>query len=435
MSILEFYFLFLSAMILIVPSGSKHVGKNIFTNITNHGVLIVTGTSVSTLFLFHWEHDRSPEFYVTNLSFPVVLTNSQSVSFKFSSFSSDYPKLVAVLKEFIQFAVQSLSLYLSSLSSYPIYFKGTGSFRSMSENEQSKLIKGIRSVLNNKTLSPFYFESSFARIISGEEEASSSWAAVNFYQKSLQQSSLGFGAASSLSTSGIIDLQESSLELSFFLPSQNIMNNLFQYRMGGQKSWNLYAASYQDYGYKSGFNRHLEEVANSVFVPPNSAVVPSALDYCFYSGYSENRWNTNKTYNVQIWGPAVPAGNQLSLCMESLSQLLFQDSDTFCDRVYKDECGIDGEYQPNFSLLAEEGDKLQFVGLSIIPIAWEFLNLPAVASIQQFQEASATICMMTFDDIMSYYEANPAYLKTPELAETLPYFCMLNSYILVILLG
>ena len=73
------------------------------------------------------------------------------------------------------------------------------------------------------------------------------------------------------------------------------------------------------------------------------AVVPRALDYCLFAGYSEavqvplkkDGNNVVGEYvSVEIHGPAVPAGDQMERCMQSLRGLLHIEKNTFCDEVF-----------------------------------------------------------------------------------------------------
>lgn len=63
---------------------------------------------------------------------------------------------------------------------YPIYLKGTGGLRTLSQSERVRIIGCVRELFHNKTYNPFDFDDERARVISGEEEAIYGWVGVNF---------------------------------------------------------------------------------------------------------------------------------------------------------------------------------------------------------------------------------------------------------------
>ena len=156
-------------------------------------------------------------------------------------------------------------------------------------------------------------------------------------------------------------------------------------------------------------------------------MVPSTLDYCFHSGYTENVENSNKTLNVELWGPTVPAGNQMDLCMQSLREQLLLEGNQMCDMAYDGECAFKERYQPQLA----QSQLLGFVGMSALQFAMTFLNVPMTSSISTIKAAGADICSMTFSDIMGYYENNPSFIPIRDISINLPYFCFISSYITV----
>jgi hypothetical protein len=85
---------------------------------------------------------------------------------------------------------------------------------------------------------------------------------------------------------------------------------------------------------------------------PSKAVVPRALDYCFFAGYSEGvsvasaqkeegqggGKKGGEVVSVEVHGPAVPAGDQMDRCAQSLRRLLrTEQNKAFCDEVYGGE--------------------------------------------------------------------------------------------------
>ena len=127
------------------------------------------------------------------------------------------------LIKLLNFAKNTLVGLESDFSTYPIFFKATGGMREMPVSAREVVMSQVRHVLSNKTICPFYFTNDMARVISGEEEAIYSWAAVNFLLGNLIPQSIGSGTAAatqSNSTYGTIDLGGASSQIAFFVPSQ-----------------------------------------------------------------------------------------------------------------------------------------------------------------------------------------------------------------------
>ena len=68
--------------------------------------------------------------------------------------------------------------------------------------------------------------------------------------------------------------------------------------------------------------------------------------------------------------------------------------------MYHGDCSIAGAYQPPLP----NGAHGKFIGTSSLLVPWKFLMLPATASLAQIKAQASSICQMSFDDIMFYYE-------------------------------
>ena len=291
-------------------------------------------------------------------------------------------------------------------------------------------MKSVRVLLSNKNLCPFYFRDDFARVISGEEEAVYAWSAANFLMGRLLPPLKGTGEAEPInSTYGTVDMGGSSCQIAFFVPTQDISEGLFKLHIGDQKHWNLYAKSFLQYGHVSARKRHLKSIADDATsnMYLNSAVVPQALNYCFHAGYSENVLNSDGTAQVEVYGPAVPAGDQFERCLKALQPLMRKSEGAFCNAVYDGECSIGGAYQPAIPNEKDSG----FIGISSYIYAWTFLKMPSTATLDQFRVRAREICSLSFSDVLLYYEGMNMF--DGDLADYLPYYCFLSSYTLTLL--
>lgn len=208
---------------------------------------------------------------------------------------------------------------------------------------------------------------------------------------------------------------------------QDISEGLFKFQIGGQKHWNVYTKSFLQFGHVSARQRHVsglaEEAASQSDLSP--AVVPQALDYCFFSGYSENVYPTstaNKDTRVLISGPPVPAQDQFDRCLEQVRPLLVKYNNDYCNVVYSGQCSINGAYQPSVS------DVKHFIGTSSYRYPWKILLLPDTAPLSHFRKRAEFVCSMSFSQVIHYYEVNNFDSIDDKLGEMIPNYCFLASY-------
>ena len=296
-----------------------------------------------------------------------------------------------------------------------------------------------------------------ARIISGEEEAIYSWAAVNFLMGSLLPNSLGTGAALEIGenlTFGTLDLGGASSQIAFFVPSQvwlvfiiqfacifisfrvlwqDISEGLFKLQIGGQKHWNVYTKSFLQFGQTSARLRHVTGLADTAArgVEPNSAAVPTSLNYCFFAGYSEKVFSTpfgNMTspLGALLSGPPVPAQDQFSRCLDTIRPLLVKYNNDYCNVVYNGQCSINGAYMPSVSD-SYVGNR-RFIGTSSYRYPWRILLLPETATLTEYRSRAEKICAMSFRDVIHYSEVNNLNSFEDRLGDRICNWCFLVSY-------
>ncbi|CAM9669630.1 unnamed protein product, partial [Phaeothamnion confervicola] len=138
---------------------------------------------------------------------------------------------------------------------YPIFLKATGGMRELRFDQREALMYYIREFFSDKRACPFYFEPSFARVLSGEEEGVYSWTAVNFLQGNLLLETQGAGAVDANITYGTLDLGGASTQISFYRRDQDIVANLFKLQVGAQKHFNVYTHSFLYFGINSARDR------------------------------------------------------------------------------------------------------------------------------------------------------------------------------------
>jgi Golgi nucleoside diphosphatase len=358
------------------------------------------------------------------------------------------------MMKLINFAKSTLSKESSHFRYYPIFFKATGGMRQIPLQPREEIMSYVRSILSNKTLCPFYFHHDMARVISGEEEAIYSWTAVNFLMGTLLPASEGQGTASPRDqTYGTLDLGGSSSQIAFFVPSQvdlfipsyihtnltcsfyyymkDVSEGLFKLQIGCHKHWNVYTKSFLQFGHVSARIRHVNGLADDAVrnMNLNIPVVPNVLNYCFFSGYSENVYvpateDIKSNIQVLITGPPVPAQDQLYRCLDAVRPLLVKYNNDYCNVVYDGQCSINGAYQPSVS----ESNQRQFIGTSSYRYSWKILLLPDTSSLEDYKRRAEFLCSLSFRDVIHYYEVNNLNTVDDKLGEMIPNYCFLVSY-------
>lgn len=202
----------------------------------------------------------------------------------------------------------------------------------------------------------------------------------------------------------------------------------------------MYTKSFLQFGHVSARIRHVTGIAEDAIdaiVDDRSADVPEALNYCFFAGYSErvfptspNPYDTNKNANigVLISGPPVPAQDQFKRCLDTVNPLLVKYNNEYCNIVYDGQCSINGAYQPSVSDIHHH-----FIGTSSYRLPWKILILPDTASLVDYRKRAEFVCSLTFRDALHYYEVNNLNLADDKLADLIPNYCFLVTYIYALL--
>jgi hypothetical protein len=401
------------------------------------GILIDAGSMGTRLHVFHWPKRvfKSPYLPITVPEADEKWTDKAIPGI--ANFVDDLGQIEKQLRPLLHFAKDILRNDEAHWGYYPLYFKATGGMRQLPLDAREKILTQVKAVLNDKKINPFYFTNDSARVISGEEEATFAWLTVNLLMDTLVPNSdystdfPGRGLViPEKQTFGTIDLGGASSQISFFVPNQEIMEGMSKVQIGTRRHWNIYTKSYLQYGHTSARHRHLDSITAEGKVETGAAVVPSTLDYCFHAGYREQHRNSESNVMVEVFGPPVPAADQLDRCIRVLkSNIIGNDGNWYCDQVYNGNCGIAGQYQPALP------ESMSFVGISSFEAPWLFFQLPPTATLSTFREKATDICRMTFGELIDYSAQLASLGKHvgTEVEDLLPYYCFLGSYTLLIL--
>lgn len=427
-------------------------------SMTTRGLMIDAGSGGSRLHVYNWQA-RVFSTVPPPITYPTTDEHWTARMSPGIATLSDKDSVAQHLAPLIDFAKQVLVGLDASFPQIPIYFKATGGMRELPLRERELIMSWVRELLDDDTFCPFYFRFEMARVISGEEEAIFSWAAINFLMGNLLLNSEGIGQARPMnSTLGTLDLGGASCQIAFFVPSQDVMEGMFKLQIGAQKHWNVYTKSFLQFGINSARDRHFTLMADRIVgiespllasvntptlapstlpsfppppISPSSSPAPNAgiIDYCLHAGYTESSRTASNGNTVDIPGPdaSFHNENQLELCAEQIRPMLGNKVGSLCESVYHSQCSIYGAYQPDLP------PNQNFIGTSSYKYAWNLLMLPQTSSIADFRKRAAMVCSLSYPEVVLYSQQTFLGTTDEKLSLLVPYFCFMSAYTLVLL--
>ncbi len=179
--------------------------------------------------------------------------------------------------------------------------------RQLLPEKREAIMAAVRQYMSNDSTCPFYFEHDFARVVSGEEEGIYGWTAINFLLGKLLPASAGTGTVDANSSVGALDLGGASTQISFFVPDQDILANMFKLQIGAQKHWNIYTHSFLYFGVNSARDRLHQGLAEAQAGDRRKRADPPVVrNPCLPAGYEEEVEAANKSWSVLIQGVKAP---------------------------------------------------------------------------------------------------------------------------------
>lgn len=350
---------------------------NLFLQIkcNEYGIMIDAGSSGSRLYVYSW-NDRIYKNLPPSISIPVTQESwSRHVTPALSSFADDKSGLNGYISSLISFGVGVLKNYAVDYSNVPIYLYATAGLRILSRKKRDGLIQYTRDIFNNKTVNPFYFEDSYCRIISGEEEGVYGWISVNQIM----------GTFGTNKTYGALDLGGASTQITFYNPDINLLENSYAVPFLDVNS-NLYTHSFLHYGLREfnvTFYEYIISINTSISEVSNPCL-PSSFKGIYHS------LNNNQ---YTIYGNSNP-----DLCNEYIIYLLGLN-DTCISQSRSDEysCSIHGTYQCSC-------ENIIFYGYSQLSYIPEILNITNTnPTLKEVYDFANEICSLNYDDLQAKF--------------------------------
>lgn len=213
----------------------------------DYAVTVDCGSSGSRIHIFKWLHRHA----ATSIPpFSPIFTKhawTSSVRPGIDSFVDAPEKAIPHFRDLLDFAMSSLSEFRYKWHRTPIYVKATAGMRLIKNlPSRDRIMETIRDFLSNPANSPFYFERSMARVISGEEEGVYGWITANYLAGTLLH-------ASSATSLGVLDMGGASVQITF-RPPFDVLSNYFPLRMQQEKI-RLYTHSFLNFGANMALTR------------------------------------------------------------------------------------------------------------------------------------------------------------------------------------
>ena len=417
---------------------------------TVHGFMIDAGSTGSRLHLYEWNprelsshHEVQMAVSGRKLSFPASESRWTDRLRPGIATLATLPDdelvdgVLEYLSPLVEFAKTVLHEKQKTFSDFPIFLRATAGMRILSKTDRSRVLGAVRTVFNDKTFCPFYFEDEFARILSGEEEAVYGWAGINFILGSLIEESEGLGTVLNPKlTYGALDMGGASTQISFYEPQEDIMANLFKLQIGQGKHWNLYAHSFLYYGLNAARDRfHAKLLAG---IDAETRLVEGVYNPCLPGGSrkdirldihindeGDETWEYDTSVSDTGFYQAIMKNDNdtssFEDCLEHTRKILHLEQNSWCDFAHRGECAFNGV--PMSELPTQNEHFGEFLAFSNYYHVWDFLGLPKRASIQELYDSTEKICSMSKDEI---FEFNRNHARVDD--ELVEDFCFRSSY-------
>eukprot|EP01012_Entosiphon_sulcatum_P005852 TRINITY_DN126_c0_g1_i1.p1 TRINITY_DN126_c0_g1~~TRINITY_DN126_c0_g1_i1.p1 ORF type:complete len:895 (+),score=160.71 TRINITY_DN126_c0_g1_i1:104-2788(+) len=286
-----------------------------------YGLTLDAGSSGTRVYIYQWAAR-------TNASFPIVVgapnqVNQTAWSLKISPGISAFPNNLTGLCPYLQplITYAKSKIPTSQQASTALYLKATAGMRLLSATDAVNVLNAVRDCLHDSSRSPFKFDRSWAKTISGEEEGVYGWVTANILMDTIASNT----SQLSWNTWGAFDLGGASTQITF-VPDETPLSNYFELNVANRRI-PLYTHSYLNYGQDRFFQRFLDALAYANL---------QATNPCYFNGFSGSESLSNGTSLV------FNGTGNYTVCKLAVLDLL--DLDAYCPAP---PCALLGVHQPD----------------------------------------------------------------------------------------
>ncbi len=311
----------------------------------------------------------------------------------------------------LEFAKTVLHTKREKWPEFPIYLKATAGMRMLEPQQRVRIIHAVRELFNNSTFSGFKFQTDYARVISGEEEAIYGWAGANFVLGSLLKSSEGSGTVVNPKlTHGALEMGGASTQISFYQDNEDIMSNLFKLQIGQGKHWNVYAHSHLLFGINEAWDRFGATLlsnnnSSDVGTLVNNPCLASQVVFesnIYYEG-GDARWRVDDNGNPILYKKTMTNQNKIGNydeCAKIAYTILNKQYNVWCDFSHRGDCSFSGVYQP--TLPKQSKNFGEFLAFSNYYHIWQFLKIPDRSSLSTLEQGARKVCSMNATELKEW---------------------------------
>lgn len=290
---------------------------------SDFGVLIDAGSTGTRVWIYSWPRSLAmgDDKLVNGTIPPIKCAYSYKEPKGLAEVADDLIQLRGIVLTLIKKAEEQIPNEIHKATS--IFLMATAGMRLLLEDKAILLVEELDSLLRNKTLNPFMYDSPHnTRILSGEEEGVFAWIAVNYLSKRLTN----IDGDLYKTTSGILELGGASTQIAF-IPRGSVLSDKFPVFIGGEK-YPIYVHSYlhygQDYVDKWIHNRLAHDQSH----------LNTSRNPCMLKG---------ETLETPDGRTLVGTGNP-SECVALLEKFIYKNEPHRC---HPKPCAIGSVYQPN----------------------------------------------------------------------------------------
>ena len=315
----------------------------------------------------------------------------------FASNPNDAGESLEGLVEFLKTQVPE-----SYWSKTPIWLKATAGLRMLALDKKDKsdaILKSVAKFLSDKSKCPFFFRYSWAKIISGNEEAGFGWIAYNYLKKII-------GPKKSMSQKPyvVVEMGGASSQVSQLAPPSYASlipkDYKFSFDIEGEE-YTLYTYSYLGYGADAA-----RETVNKMLTNGGKES-GSITDPCLFDGYKRDSKTERKDPYEGPLGSTVigTAKKDVKQCFKNVAQL-FNSNKGSCPS--SGPHSFDCIYQPDFITASE--NILVFENFYYVTSALGFKSktstdtpFPLLTTPSEITQGANEICQMELDKVNDIY--------------------------------
>ncbi|NWX93971.1 ENTP8 diphosphohydrolase, partial [Nothoprocta pentlandii] len=373
------------------------------------GIVIDAGSSHTSLFIYRWDKEKNT--VVINQTFSCNV-QGQGIS----SYANNPPKAGASLRECLD---KALDPYLYHDVFTDMYVESRILPREKNSSAADQIMAGIA-----KTMKEYPVDFHGARIITGQEEGTYGWMAINYLTDSFPKNPSKEDTQDPpemARTFGALDLGGESTQISF-IPKSSVMKQkeVSKVTLYGY-NYNIYTQSYLCYGQ----NEMLKRLTKTLIEVREKSHPRTQVGHpCYPRNYKETIWlsSLHTTTCIRQNDLQTPLADRrvtlegkgnVKRCRVIMQKLL---NISTCSQ--SQDCIFDGAYEPAVSR--------QFFAFSGFYYNFRFLNLTSGQSLLTVSKNIRNFCRRSWQDLSSSYpEEKPERLRS---------YCTNANYILTLLL-